>query len=250
MGHAHDRLHDLHPLVEELQIFRLVGGAPDIGIGRVGLLLAHAVVQAGLFQQLRHFLAAAKLVDELLIEPRFVDAQIRIDQQAVTVEALDVVALVGAAIAPDVDVVFLHGAHQHGAGHGASDRGGVEVGNAGGRDVEGSALQRGQSLAHQLHPAVEQASLLRAVFQRPARDIVVVGLVGLPQVRGVAVRDCALLAHPVDGRAGVQASREGDPDLFSDGERLQNSAHKLSSSMECPDRAGIVPSGRNPYETR
>src|SRR5882672_3916313 len=62
--------------------------------------------------------------------------------------------------------------------------------------------------ADQLPPTVDEARLLGAVFHSPLRDLVVVGLVGLLQVRGVAVRDGALLAHPVDGRAGVESGRE------------------------------------------
>ena len=54
--------------------------------------------------------------------------RLRVREQAVAVEALDVVALEGAAVAPDVDVVFLHRGHQHGAGDGAAQRRGVEVG--------------------------------------------------------------------------------------------------------------------------
>jgi hypothetical protein len=93
----------------------------------------------------RHFGAATQFVDELLVQPGLVDFERRVGQQAVAVKALDVVALEGGAVAPDVDVVFLHGAHQHGAGHGAAQRRGVEVGGAGGGDVESAGLQRGQA---------------------------------------------------------------------------------------------------------
>jgi hypothetical protein len=44
------------------------------------------------------------------VEPGLVDLEAGIDEQAVAVEALDVVALEGGAVAPDVDVVLLHAA--------------------------------------------------------------------------------------------------------------------------------------------
>ena len=75
---------------------------------------------------------------------------------------------------------------QHGAGDGAADRRGVEVGDAGGRDVEGAALQRGDALADELLAAVDQAGLFGAVLQGAARDVLVIGLVGLAEVRRVA----------------------------------------------------------------
>ena len=174
-------------------------------------------VEAGLLEQLGHLLAAAELVDELLVEPGLVDAQVRVDHQAVAVEPLDVVALVGAAVAPDVDVVFLHRADEHGAGDGAAERRGVEVGHAGGGDVERAALQRGEALRA---TSCARQSISRA-FSAPyssarARDVVVVRLVGLAEVGGVAVGDRALLAHPVDGGAGVESAGERDADPFAD----------------------------------
>ena len=129
----------------------------------------------------------------VLIEPRLVDAEIRIREQAVAIEALDVVALERAAVAPDVDVVLLHRDDEHRAGDRAPERRGVEVGHAGGGDVERAALQRGKPFGDQLRAAVDQPRLLGAVLQRLARDLVVVGLVGLAEVRGVGVRDRALL---------------------------------------------------------
>ena len=78
---AHDRLDDLHRLVEELERLRLVGGAPDVGVGRVGLLGGGAVGQVARRQPLGHLVAAAELGDEVGVEPRLVDAQLGVGQR-------------------------------------------------------------------------------------------------------------------------------------------------------------------------
>jgi len=199
-----------------------VGCPENVGVGRVGLLRAHAVREAGLVHVLRHLLTAAELVDELLIEPRFVDAEIRVGEETVAVEPLDVVALERAAVSPDVDVVFFHGDDQHGAGYRSAERRRVEVGHPGGGDVEGAALKRRDPFGDHLGATVDKARLLGAVLQRLARDLVVVGLVGLSEVGGVGVRDRALAPHPVKRRAGVEAAGERDADALSGRKRQKN----------------------------
>src|SRR4029079_14307583 len=156
------------------------------------------------------------------IEPGLVDAEVRVGEQTVTVEPLDVVALEGAAVAPDVNVVFFHRDDEHRAGDGAPERRGVEVGHAGGGDVEGATLQRGNAFGDQLRAAVDQPRLLGAVLQRLAWDLVVVGLVGLSEVGGVGVGDGALTAHPQQSGARVEAARERDADAFAGWQRLKN----------------------------
>ena len=142
----------------------------------------------------------------LLIEPRLVDAQARIGEQAVAIEPLDVVALVGRAVAPDVDVVFAHRGDEHRAGDGAAERRGVEIGLPRRRDVKRAALQRRHAFGDERFAAFDQPRLLGAVGHRLARDLVVVGLVGLAEIRGVGVRNRALLAHPVQRGAGIEAA--------------------------------------------
>jgi hypothetical protein len=223
-GHAHDRLHDLHAAVQVLQVLGLVGGAQHVGVGGVGLFGRHLVAEAGLGHEGRHLGAAAEFVDEGLVQPGFVDLQARVGQQAVAVEALDVVALEGAAVAPDVDVVVLHRGHQHGAGHGAAQRRGVEVGDAGGGDVEGAALQRGDALGGQLRGSRPGGPFRRRTAS-PCAESRRSRLVGLAQVGGVGVGNRALVAHPVQRGAGVESAGEGDADLLADGEVLENGGH-------------------------
>ena len=105
--------------------------------------------------------AAAELGDEVGVEPRLVDAQVGVGEQAVAVEPLDVVALEGRAVAPDVDAVLVHRAHQQRAGDGAAERRGVEVGAAAGADVERAAGQRGQALLDQLRPCSRRSGPAR-----------------------------------------------------------------------------------------
>jgi hypothetical protein len=64
------------------------------------------------------------------------------------IEALDVVALICAAVAPDVDVVLFHCANEHGARNGAAKRRGVEICFAGSGDVECAALQRNKTFVY------------------------------------------------------------------------------------------------------
>ena len=168
--HAHDRLDGLQRDVEVLERLGLVGGAPDVGVGGVGLLLC-CRGRAGR-APISHWLisvAAAELVHEVGVQPRLVDAQVGVGQQAVAVEPLDVVALERRAVAPDVDAVLVHGADQHGAGDRAAERRGVEVGAAAGADVEGAAGERGEPLLDQRVPAVDGAGDLGAVLQRRGR---------------------------------------------------------------------------------
>src|SRR6185437_12682141 len=146
-GDAHDGLDNLHRSRKMFQVFRFVCGSEDVGVGGVGLLGGHFVAEAGLLHEGGHLGAAAQLVDEGGVEPGLVDFERGVDEQAVAVEALDVVALEGRAVAPDVDVVLLHGGDEHGAGDGAADGRGVEVGDTRSRDVEGAGLQRGDAFS-------------------------------------------------------------------------------------------------------
>ncbi len=159
------------------------------------------------------------------VEPRLVDAQVRIGEETVAIEALDVVALERAAVAPDVDVVFLHRDHQHGAGDRAAERRRVEVRVAGRRDVERAGLQRGDAFGNKLRAAVDKPRLFGAVLQRAARDVVVVRLVRLAEVRGVRVRNGAPCAHPVQRGAGVEPAGEGDADFLAGGKVLEDVRH-------------------------
>ena len=99
-------------------------------------------------------MAAAELFDKLRVEPRLVDSQVRVSQQAVAVEALDVVALVGAAVAPDLDAVLLHCSNEQGSGDHAAEGSGVEIGLAAGANVKRSAGDCGKRLFDQRLAAV------------------------------------------------------------------------------------------------
>ena len=121
---------------------------PNVGVGGIRLLGTVAIRQLVLGQKSAHLGATAKFTDECSVQPRLVNAQCWVGEQAISIEPLDVVALVGAAIAPDVNVVLLHGAHQQRAGYCATEGSGVEICFAGSADVECAALQGNQTFVH------------------------------------------------------------------------------------------------------
>ena len=53
-------------------------------------------------------MAATQLVDEVGIQPRLVDLQFGVGQQALAIETFNIVTFIGAAVTPDVDAVFFH----------------------------------------------------------------------------------------------------------------------------------------------
>ena len=220
--HAHDGFDDFDAAVEKLQIFGFVGGAEHIGIGGIGFLHRHFILEAVRNQEFAHFVAAAEFVDKLLVEPGFVDFQCGIGEQAVAVEAFDVVAFVGAAVAPNVHVVFFHSGNEHGAGYGAAERGGVEVGHAAGGNMERAALDGGNAFMRQLRAAINQTGVLCAVFHRFFGNGVVVVFVGLAEVGSVGIRQRAFEFHPQEGGGGVEPAGKGDADFLANRQGLQN----------------------------
>ena len=196
--------------------------AEHVGIGRVRLLHAHLVVETMRNQVLAHLLAAAKLVDEGLIQPGLVNAQRRVGEQPVTVEAFDVVTLVGRTVTPDIDAVFLHRHHQRSAGHGAAKRRRIEIGGAARLDMKCAALDGGDTLGGELRPAIDQAGDLSAVLLGLARDVVVIALIGLTEMRGIRAGNGPLAAHPMHGGGRIQTTGEGDADALADGNILQD----------------------------
>ncbi|CAB5011919.1 unannotated protein [freshwater metagenome] len=216
--------------------------APNVGVGAVGLLLAGAVRQVARGEELAHLGAATQLGDEIVIEPRLVDAQLRVHQQAVAIEALDVVALVRAAVAPDVDAVLVHRGDEQRAGDCTAQRGGVEVGLPGSGDVERAALQRHETLVHQFGTAVDEAGSLRAVFLRAVGHARQVGFVHLTEIGGVAVGVGPLLAHPGNGSGCVESAAERNTDAFANGEGSEHLGHQ---SPRLPTQVAAPLSARN-----
>ncbi|MGY2931171.1 hypothetical protein ACVWZ6_000773 [Bradyrhizobium sp. GM6.1] len=235
--HAHDRVDDLDAAVETFKILGLVRRAEQIAVGRIRLLGAHLVGKALRRHERRHLGAAAELVNELLVEPGLVDAQARIGQEAVAIEALDVVALEGRAVAPDVDAVLLHRRDQHRAGDGAPERRGVEIGDAAGRDMKGAGLDSGDAFVDELRAAIDQQRFLRAELHRLARDLVVIGLIRLAEIGGIGVAARALLLHPEQRRAGIEAARKSDADFLPLGQAFQDRGHGASNRSR---RADVV----------
>src|SRR5690606_30180845 len=132
--------------------------------------------KAGLAHVFGHFRPATEFVDERLIKPRLIDLQAGIGQQAVAVKALDIVALVGTAIAPDIDVVFLHGRNKHGARYSAPYGRGIEIRDPCRGNMERTTLQRRNAFSDELCTAIDETRDFSAVLQGLARNLVVVRL--------------------------------------------------------------------------
>ena len=198
-------------------------GTEHIGISGIGFFHRHFVVKPVGDQVFGHFFAPAQFVDELLVQPRFVDFERGVGQQAIAVEAFDIVAFIGAAVAPDVYVVLFHGGDQRGARYGAPERGGVEIRHAAGGNMERAALDGSDALAGKLSAAVNQAGVFRAVFHGFLRDGGIVVFVGLPEVGGVGIGVAAFQFYPQQRGGGVQPARKGDADFLPDGKGLENS---------------------------
>ncbi|CDA03243.1 putative uncharacterized protein [Klebsiella variicola CAG:634] len=194
--HAHNRVDDFHAGIEEFEVFRFVGGAEHVGVGGIGFFNRHLVVKAAGDHKFGHFVTAAELIDEITVQPRLVNLQFSIGQQAVTIETFDIVAFIGAAIAPDVDAIFFHCRHQHGAGDRAAQRRGVEVGQPTGGVMESATLNRRDPFCDQLFAAVDQTGTFSAILFRAARNSIVVVFVRLTQVSGICIRHGAFFAHP------------------------------------------------------
>ncbi len=204
---THDRVDDLHARREQLEVLRLVRGAEQVRVGRVRHLDGGVLRQAASLEPLAHLLAAAELRDEGAVEPRLVDPQVLVREQPVAIEALDVVAFVRRAVAPDLDAVLPHLVDEHRPGDRPSERRRVEVAPARGLDVEGAALERGEALACERVAAVEEDGFLRAVEHRLRGNGGDVRLVVLAEVGGEGVRDRAVLAHPGERAARCRGRR-------------------------------------------
>ncbi|CZV41535.1 Uncharacterised protein [Enterobacter hormaechei] len=176
-------------------------------------------------------MTATQLVDEVGIQPRFVDLQLGVGQQAITIETFNIVAFIGATVPPDVHAIFFHGGNQHSAGDGTTQRGGIEIGQAAGRIMESTALDRGNPFGNQLLTAVDQTCVLCAIFHGTTRDRVIIFLVRLTQVRSICIRNRSLLAHPQQCSAGIQAARKSDANTLSYREMLENRRHIIKPCL-------------------
>src|SRR5205085_9934692 len=99
---------------------------------------------------------------------------------------------------------------------------GVEVGVAGGADMEGATLDRGDAFGDELRPAFDQPRFLGAIGERLARDLVIVFFVRLTKVGGIGIWNGALRAHPVHGGARVEPAGKRDADLLPLGQPAQD----------------------------
>src|SRR5262249_34578052 len=98
-------------------------------------------------------------------------------------------------------------------------------------DMEGTGLDRGDALMHQLGATIDQPRLLGAKTHRLARDLVVIGLVGLAEIGGIGEDARALLPHPKQRRARLEGPGGFDADLVPFGQAFQDRRHGSFQSV-------------------
>ena len=89
----------------------------------------------------------------------------------------------------------------------------------------------GNAFMHQLGAAIDQPRILGAEIHRLARDLVIIGLVGLAEIGGIGVDLGALLLHPEQRGAGVEPAGKRNADLLTLGQALQNRGHGGSGRL-------------------
>jgi hypothetical protein len=87
-------------------------------------------------------------------------------------------------------------------------------------------LNRGDTLGDECRAAIDESRRLRAVGQSAPRNLVVIRLIRLPQIRGVGVGHGTFRAHPVQCSARVEAAGECNTNLLAYGEVLQDVRHE------------------------
>ena len=206
-----------------------MGGAEQIRIRGIRLFRTHLIVEAVGVEELRHFCAAAEFINEILIQPGLINFQTRVGQETVAVEAFNIVTFIRAAVAPDVDAVFLHRSDQPRAGHGAAKRSRVVINTASSGDVESVALDSGNTFTHQLGTTIHQACTFSAKSESFLRNGSIIAFVGLTEISGISIRACAFLLHPQQSGGRIQPAGKSDADFFTDGQVLQDGclAHEL-----------------------
>src|SRR5690606_16620417 len=95
-----------------------------------------------------------------------------------------------------------------------------------------AALQGRNTFGSQLRAAINQTRVFGAILFGAARNGLVVGFVGLPQIGGVGVGNGALVAHPQQSSAGIQSARKSNTDLLAGGDVFKNGRHGRYKALE------------------
>ena len=120
VSNTHDGLNNFHAVAQLFKKFRFVCCAPNVCVGGVRLFSRCFVRKLARCKELAHLRTATHFINEGGVKPWLVNAKRWIHHEAIAIETFDVVALVGAAIAPDINAVFLHGAHEQCSGNGTA----------------------------------------------------------------------------------------------------------------------------------
>ena len=136
--HAHSGLDDAHGGLHRLEVLRLVREAGEVRIGRILLLRAHEGNDAALGEEVNHLRAAGELLEEVGVAPGGVNAELRVEDVGVALEAHLVVAAASRTMNERDASRLLHDRQKSLHRHRARDAGGVPVAAI----VHGLALDR------------------------------------------------------------------------------------------------------------
>ena len=81
-------------------------------------------------------MTAAQFINKLLIQPRFINFQIRVGKQTVTIETLNIISFKSRTVPPNIDAVFFHCRNQHSSRHSATQWGGIKISCSAGRNMK------------------------------------------------------------------------------------------------------------------
>ena len=200
--HAHRRLNNAHRSLHRLEILSLVGETGEVGVGRILLLRSDERFDTALFKERDHLGTAGELLEKIVVAPRGVDAEIRIENIRITLKAHLVVAATRSAVDENLATGLLHRGEKLLDGDGAGDTRGVPVAAV----VHGLALDRLKAnIGHFLRNVDDRR--IDASGSHTLGDVVDILLIGLADVGGERLNLHARVEKNAANRLRIETAR-------------------------------------------